>query len=179
MSRPPSSTRPVSGCSKPAIIRSVVVFPEPDGPSSVKNSPAPTFRSTSSTATTSPYVFRHPSTTTSAAKKLFQDVEPALELLVADRERHEDPDHVPVDPAGEQHQSLFTRGGGDARRLVSRLLGQLDRDHRPDPAHLRACRSHRLEPFAQPGTDLLRARSLCLERVEDRGGGGAGERVAA
>ena len=31
--------RPASGRSKPAIIRSVVVFPQPDGPSSEKNSP--------------------------------------------------------------------------------------------------------------------------------------------
>ena len=38
-STPPSSTRPSSGSSKPAISRSVVVLPEPDGPSSVKNSP--------------------------------------------------------------------------------------------------------------------------------------------
>ena len=30
---------PASGCSKPAIMRSVVVLPEPDGPSIVKNSP--------------------------------------------------------------------------------------------------------------------------------------------
>ena len=38
-SLPASSTLPASGCSKPAISRSVVVLPEPDGPSSVKNSP--------------------------------------------------------------------------------------------------------------------------------------------
>ena len=38
-SRPSSSTSPSSGRSKPAISRSVVVLPEPDGPSSVKNSP--------------------------------------------------------------------------------------------------------------------------------------------
>ncbi len=31
-SAPPSSIRPSSGRSKPAIIRSVVVLPEPDGP---------------------------------------------------------------------------------------------------------------------------------------------------
>ncbi len=31
-SRPPSSTRPAVGVSKPAIIRSTVVLPEPDGP---------------------------------------------------------------------------------------------------------------------------------------------------
>ena len=40
MSRPVSSTRPASGSSKPAIIRSEVVLPQPDGPSSEKNSPA-------------------------------------------------------------------------------------------------------------------------------------------
>ena len=36
---PASSMRPASGSSKPAMRRSVVVLPEPDGPSSVKNSP--------------------------------------------------------------------------------------------------------------------------------------------
>ena len=45
------------GRSKPAIRRSVVVLPEPEGPSIVKNSPAGTSRSTPSTATTSPYAF--------------------------------------------------------------------------------------------------------------------------
>ena len=35
-------TRPASGRSKPAITRSVVVLPDPDGPSIVKNSPART-----------------------------------------------------------------------------------------------------------------------------------------
>ena len=53
-SLPPSSTMPSSGRSKPAITRSVVVLPEPDGPSIVKNSPRPISRSTPSTAVTSP-----------------------------------------------------------------------------------------------------------------------------
>jgi hypothetical protein len=39
-STPPSSIEPPSGRSKPAIMRSSVVFPEPDGPSIVKNSPS-------------------------------------------------------------------------------------------------------------------------------------------
>ena len=39
---PASSMRPASGSSKPAMSRSVVVLPEPEGPSSVKNSPRPT-----------------------------------------------------------------------------------------------------------------------------------------
>ena len=36
---PSRKMRPSLGCSKPATIRSVVVFPQPDGPSSEKNSP--------------------------------------------------------------------------------------------------------------------------------------------
>ena len=39
-SAPWSRTRPAVGSSKPAIIRSVVVLPEPDGPSIEKNSPS-------------------------------------------------------------------------------------------------------------------------------------------
>src|SRR5438105_2620304 len=46
----PTYTRPSSGCSKPAIIRSVVVLPQPDGPSSVSSSPGSTSRLTSLTA---------------------------------------------------------------------------------------------------------------------------------
>src|SRR4051794_37590715 len=179
MSSPPSVMRPRSGCSNPAIIRSVVVLPEPEGPSSVKNSPAPTFRSTSSTATTSPYSLRHPSTETSAANHALQDVEPALELGVLDRERHEDADHVPVDAAGEEHQSLFARRGGDAGGLVPRLLSELDGDHRAEPPHLGACRRRRLEPLANARADAFRARALLVERVEDRYRGGAREGIAA
>ena len=45
---------PRSGCSNPAIIRSVVVLPQPDGPSIEKNSPPACARSMPSTAVTSP-----------------------------------------------------------------------------------------------------------------------------
>src|SRR5579872_6298894 len=38
--RPPSTIRPVVGDTKPAIILSVVVLPQPDGPRSVRNSPS-------------------------------------------------------------------------------------------------------------------------------------------
>ena len=51
MSAPSSMIRPEVGCSKPAISRSVVVLPQPDGPSSEKNSPLSTVRSMLSTAT--------------------------------------------------------------------------------------------------------------------------------
>ena len=52
-STPSSRIRPAVGFSKPAIIRSVVVFPQPEGPSSEKNSPAATDRSIPRTAGTS------------------------------------------------------------------------------------------------------------------------------
>src|SRR5687767_11536137 len=45
---------PESGFSRPAIIRRVVVFPQPDGPSKPKNSPCRTSSETSSTAFVGP-----------------------------------------------------------------------------------------------------------------------------
>src|SRR5262245_57973465 len=58
--RPPSMTSPAVADSRPAIMRSVVVLPHPDGPSRHTTSPAPTSRSTSRTATTSPKIFVRP-----------------------------------------------------------------------------------------------------------------------
>src|SRR5690606_5491212 len=46
--------RPLSGCSSPAMMRSRVVLPEPDGPSSAVSSPSLRLRLTLSTATKSP-----------------------------------------------------------------------------------------------------------------------------
>ena len=54
MSSPSSRIWPESGRSNPAIIRSVVVLPQPEAPSSEQNSPAGSSRSIPSTATTSP-----------------------------------------------------------------------------------------------------------------------------
>src|SRR6476646_6785485 len=138
---PCSSTRPAAGRSNPAITRSVVVLPEPDGPRSVKNSPAAMSRSTPATATTSPYTRRIPVRRTagasapvsvsdeagaSVAKCLLQQAEPALELLVARREGRQKPDHVSVQAAGEEEQPF--RIGGRSRRLrgVGRRIAQLE-----------------------------------------------------
>ena len=55
-SRPASDTMPAVGRSKPAITRSVVVFPLPLGPRIEKNSLSPTEKLTSSTAGGSPVV---------------------------------------------------------------------------------------------------------------------------
>src|SRR5215216_1333378 len=63
--RPSISISPSVGSSNPAIIRSVVVLPQPDGPSSARNSPGCTSRSMRSTATRSPNRFVTPRSTTS------------------------------------------------------------------------------------------------------------------
>ena len=52
-SPPRSRMRPLLGSSKPAIMRSVVVLPQPDGPSMEKNSPSWISKETSLTAMTS------------------------------------------------------------------------------------------------------------------------------
>jgi len=54
-SRSPMKISPALGSWKPAIIRSVVVLPQPEGPSSVISSPGATSRLTSRTAATSPF----------------------------------------------------------------------------------------------------------------------------
>ena len=53
-SSPPSRIVPEVGSSSPAIMRSVVVLPQPDGPSRQKNSPFSTVKVESFTATKSP-----------------------------------------------------------------------------------------------------------------------------
>src|SRR5438477_3551137 len=159
MSSPPRVTLPWSGCSKPAMIRNVVVLPDPDGPSSVKNSPAVTCRSTLSTATTSPYVFLIPATATSAAKAALEDVEPLLEIVVGDRERHQDPDHVAVQAAGEEDEPAVACLRRDPRRLLAVSFRQLEGEHRPEPPHLGTLRRHRFETLAHPDADLLGVRA--------------------
>ena len=49
---PPTRICPASGSIKPAIIRSVVVLPQPEGPSKHTNSPCSTARLMESTETT-------------------------------------------------------------------------------------------------------------------------------
>src|SRR5258708_1303485 len=48
---PPMCKVPMLGVSKPAIMRNVVVFPQPEGPTTITNSPSSTSRFRSSTAT--------------------------------------------------------------------------------------------------------------------------------
>src|SRR5512138_1514290 len=53
---PPISTSPAVGSSSPAIMRSSVDFPEPDGPRKTRNSPSLVTRSTSLTAPSSAFL---------------------------------------------------------------------------------------------------------------------------
>src|SRR5579884_692239 len=62
--RPPILTSPVVGCSNPAMIRSVVVFPEPLGPRNETNSPSSIVRSTPRTAPKAPKYFSIPTSST-------------------------------------------------------------------------------------------------------------------
>ena len=61
---------PPVGCSKPAIMRSVVVLPQPDGPSIVKNSPSAIGNDASRTASTVPKLFETPSSEMAALSAL-------------------------------------------------------------------------------------------------------------
>ena len=65
-SSPSSRMRPPVGSSSPAIILSVVVLPQPDGPSMTKNSPSATTKLKSWTATNDPKSFFRFSTRISA-----------------------------------------------------------------------------------------------------------------
>src|SRR6185295_1479687 len=56
-SSPSNETAPESGQSRPAMIRSSVVLPEPDGPSNASSSPLATLRSTPSSAANDPNLF--------------------------------------------------------------------------------------------------------------------------
>ena len=67
MSRPFMRTVPASAVSSPARIRKVVVFPEPDGPRSEKNSPGATSRSMPASAVTAPWRLTMPASETEAA----------------------------------------------------------------------------------------------------------------
>src|SRR5215218_8768527 len=67
MSAPATRTLPPLGSSRPAIVRTAVVLPQPFGPISATTSPASTRRSSPSRATSRPYSRRRPSTSSTAA----------------------------------------------------------------------------------------------------------------
>src|SRR5438105_12789572 len=153
--------------------RSVVVLPDPDGPSMVKNSPAAMSRSTPSTATTSPYARRIPERRTAGAvagsscsalrracvaKRFLENREPAVELVVGRRQRRQQTDDVAVEAAGEKDETALPRARDDALRGGGASLGELEREHRAQPANLaddRAAGGDLVQSLAQERGDLL------------------------
>src|SRR5690349_15551346 len=129
----------------------------------VKNSPGAMSRSRFSIATTSPNTRRTPRSRTaaSAAKSLLENRQAPVELLVRRRERREQADHVPVEPAREQDEAAFARRRRHPLRCVPALLAQLEREHRAEAAHLAddvgVLGGDLVEPRAQQRRDLLRA----------------------
>src|SRR6185295_18502100 len=71
MSRPFCTTRPALCISRPAMMRSRVVLPQPDGPSKQTNSPWATDRLTSRRATKLPKCLETPSTARAVASLRF------------------------------------------------------------------------------------------------------------
>src|SRR5690349_15376746 len=131
MSAPSTTIVPDVGCSKPAIIRSVVVLPQPDGPRNETNSPFSALRLKSSTATDWPKRFWTPSRTrkliggspsarwTSMAAGDLDRAAPALARPAQER------DHAhrrPGEPEADQR---------DRRRLVGLVLAEV-RQIRPE-----------------------------------------------
>src|SRR5437879_3450552 len=93
-SRPPMNTVPSLDCSNPAMVRSSVVLPHPDGPSSAKNSPSTMDTSRPSTART-PFGY----TVDSPASSI-----PAIRLCPANSCLYPSVEAEPVPLADEQVQ---------------------------------------------------------------------------
>src|SRR5260370_2827478 len=105
-SAPPIRIAPSSGCSQPAISRSVVVLPQPEGPSKERNSPLRTRRLTESTAVRAPNRLVTARSSTSQASPLSAEVTPNVHLTkrslmgTVGQRRHQV--HEPVDRAFSQ-----------------------------------------------------------------------------
>src|SRR5574337_663291 len=156
----PMNTRPESGCSNPAIIRSVVVLPHPDGPRSVRSSAGCTVRLTSRTAYTSPFTrwanrldtcsIRMPTALTSPSEETrhFHRARGAEtpEQSADHADHHENDDH------DEDRE-----GGGRTQRQLGHVLQDANRDQSPVDRHeedRRADGRHGPdEDHAQPGEE--------------------------
>src|SRR3989304_5843017 len=72
----------------------------------------------------------------SGAKRLLQDRETLVELVGCDVERRQQPDHVPVEAAGEEHETALERRRNDCLRPGRGAPGELEGEHGAEPAHL-------------------------------------------
>ena len=166
--RPPGSGRRLA-FSKPAIIRSVVVFPQPDGPSSVTNAPPANDSETSSTATT-PRPSGERNSFVSRSSSTLAGVDALPVMSIAPRQRRRIRDRQSLGPRGRADDPVQERDRGahdddqddavgegvaEARgvRLVEDLLGH-DPRRRGRQEDDRADRGHRpREGVDQPGQE--------------------------
>src|SRR6266550_5441064 len=70
------------------------------------------------------------------AKRFLQQVEAALEQHVVDREGHEDANDVSVNTAREEDQAAVTCRRRHGLGEIGRELGELEREHGAEAAHL-------------------------------------------
>src|SRR4051794_1876352 len=123
---------PASGRSKPAIMRRQVVFPEPDGPSRVKNSPRRMSRSTPSTATTSPNSLRTPTSLMSGVWVVSgPPVGAACSVTMSVFYRYWPTRCMDVGQHGQQRAAAMSnvRGPGSAWLATRGLIGAEHDDH--------------------------------------------------
>src|SRR5689334_11664489 len=153
---PPSA----SGCSKPARRRSVVVFPQPEGPRMEKNSPRRTSSETSSTAFTAPKrLVTWRSSTTGSAAGTAGAAGVVRRSGTPDAQHQRPPRLAPLVGVAPVRAQL----GLDLRHRVASLAGHVPRGRRP-------------------GTQVagdLRERPPALEREGRWGELGEGERQVA
>src|SRR5215471_13918445 len=128
MSVPSRRIFPAVGRSKPAMRRSVVVLPQPEGPSSEKNSPASIETSIPSTAATSPNSFR---SWTSSTEPVFTSYLQRSDLV----------------------EGAARRRGLRARRPAVDKVRERDREQRDDHHHRRDGVERRGRRAAHTGVD--------------------------
>src|SRR2546423_13058258 len=95
-------------------------------------------------------------------ERLLENVQAALELLVGRRQRRQQSDHVAVEPARKQQESVLARLRRYCLRHLARLLGELNCQHRaeaPDLADLAVLLVDPLQPAADQTADRLGSRA--------------------
>src|SRR5262249_5652178 len=138
--RSPIKIRPLETRSSPASIRSAVLFPQPDGPTSTMNSPSAISSSRSLTARVSPNFFVTCSKVTLATRSglpgwiLRQGEMRRHEERVGDRERQERQDRRC--DAGDVHEQQRERETDEAERSAGDQEGRIARHLPQCPSRL-------------------------------------------
>src|SRR5215831_19624063 len=112
--------------------------------------------------------------TPSRCKRLLQDRETLVELVVSDGQRREKADHVAVQTAREEHETTLERGSDDRGGAIRRPLLELEREHRAEPADVSdvvVARGDLVETRAKRVSELARLREevVVRDRVEHDG----------